>query len=184
MKFHLFFLTLAMILTAKIHAQTNSMQSIYEIPIKDIDGKPTTLADYKGKVFLIVNVASRCGFTSQYSGLEQLQQKFKDKGFSVLGFPCNDYGAQEPGSNEEIKTFCSSKYNVTFPLFDKLHTKGAEQHQLYQLLTAQASPSGGVAWNFEKFLVAKDGAIVGCFKSAVKPDDPTLVAAIEKELAK
>ena len=184
MKFPLFLLALAMILTAKIHAQTNSMQSIYEIPLKNIDGKPATLADYKGKVFLIVNVASRCGFTSQYSGLEQLHQKFKDKGVSVLGFPCNDYGAQEPGSNEEIKAFCSSKYSVTFPLFDKLHTKGAEQHPLYQLLTAQASPTGNVAWNFEKFLIAKDGTIAGRFKSAVTPDDPKFIAAIEKELAK
>jgi len=165
-------------------AETQSVESIYDISVKDIDGKPTVLTDYKGKVFLVVNVASRCGFTPQYSGLEQLHRKFKERGFSVLGFPCNDFGRQEPDSNGDIKAFCSSKYNITFPLFDKLHAKGGEQHPLFKLLTTKASPTGEIGWNFEKFLISKDGAIAGRFKSAVKPDDPKLVALIEKELAK
>ncbi len=162
-----------------------AVKSIYQIPLKDIQGQPTSLAPYKGQVLLLVNVASRCGYTPQYTGLEALYEKYKDKGLRVLGFPCNDYGAQEPGTNAEIVQFCSTKYHVSFPLFDKLHTKGPEQHPLYRFLTGKSAAfPGDVAWNFEKFLIARDGTVVARFKSPVKPDAPELVAAVEKELAK
>ncbi len=165
-------------------AQTNTVKSIYDISIKDMDGKPTSLAAYKGKAILIVNVASHCGYTGQYTGLQALHEKYKDKGLVLVGFPCNDFGAQEPGTNEEIKKFCSSTYKVTFPLYDKLHTIGKEQHPLYQFMTSKVTPSDDVKWNFEKFLVAKDGTITARYVSAVTPDDAKLVAAIESELAK
>jgi glutathione peroxidase len=165
--------------------ENTPMKSIYDIPLKDINGRPASLAPYKGQVLLLVNVASKCGYTPQYTGLESLYEKYKDKGVSVLGFPSNDYGAQEPGTNAEIAQFCSTKYHVTFPLFDKLHTRGPEQHPLYLFLTGKTSPfPGDVAWNFEKFVIAKDGTIAARFKSPVKPDAPELTAAIEKELAK
>src|SRR5512140_2874179 len=121
--------------------------SIYNIPLKDIDGKSTSLKAYKGKVLLIVNVASKCGYTPQYEGLEALQQKYKDKGLTVLGFPCNQFGGQEPGSNEQIKQFCSSKYQVTFPLFDKLEVNGPNRHPLYVFLAGDSSPfPGNIKW--------------------------------------
>lgn len=162
-----------------------TVKSIYDIPLKDIHGKSTSLAPYKGQVLLLVNVASKCGFTPQYAGLEALYEKYKAKGVHVLGFPCNDYGSQEPGTNEEIVQFCTTKFNVTFPLFDKLHTKGPEQHPLYQFLTGPTAPfPGDVGWNFEKFIIAKDGTIAARLKSAIKPDAPELIAAVEKELAK
>lgn len=174
------------VLTQPLFAEEKpEMKSIYDIPLKDIKGQPTSLTTYKGQVLVIVNVASKCGYTPQYAGLEALNQKYKDKAVRLLGFPCNDYGGQEPGTNEEIIQFCSTKYNVTFPLFDKLHCKGPEQHALYQFLTGKTSPfPGDVAWNFEKFVIAKDGTIAAHFKSAVKPDAPELIAAIEKELGK
>ena len=184
----LFALALSLVIagTGWLRAEENQpMNSIYDIPLKDIKGQPASLATYKGQVLVLVNVASKCGYTPQYTGLEALHQSYKDKGVRLLGFPCNDYGGQEPGTNEEIVQFCSTKYNVTFPLFDKLHCKGAEQHPLYQSLTGKSSPfPGDVAWNFEKFVIAKDGTIAARFKSGVKPDAPELVAAIEKELAK
>lgn len=165
--------------------ENKPMNSIYNIPLKDIQGKPASLDAYKGQVLVLVNVASKCGYTPQYTGLEALNQKYKDKGVRLLGFPCNDYGGQEPGTNEEIVQFCSAKYNVTFTLFDKLHCKGPEQHALYVLLTGKSSPfPGDVAWNFEKFVIAKDGTIAARFKSAVKPDSPELIAAVEKEAAR
>ncbi|MGK7873954.1 MAG: glutathione peroxidase [Xenococcaceae cyanobacterium] len=158
--------------------------SIYDLKVKTIDGQEQQLAQYEGTVLLIVNVASYCGYTSQYQGLEQLNQKYRDRGLRILGFPCNDYGAQEPGTNAEIKTFCETRYGVSFPLFDKLHTLGSQKHPLYQYLTQQANPSGEVSWNFEKFLIDKQGKCAGRFKSAVSPDAPELVAAIEAELNK
>ena len=148
--------------------------SLYDIPLKDIDGKDTTLKAYAGKPLLIVNVASKCGYTRQY----------KDKGLMVLGFPSNDFGGQEPGTNDEIKQFCSSKFDVTFPLFDKLHTKGAEQHPLYIALTGPTSPvPGPVKWNFNKFLIGKDGKIIARYDSKVEPNDPTLAQAVDTALA-
>jgi len=161
-----------------------SAQKLAEIPLKDINGKETSLKAYEGKVLLIVNVASRCGYTPQYEALQSVYQKYKDQGFEVLGFPCNDFGAQEPGSNNEIKEFCSSKYHVTFPMFDKLHVKGPEQHPLYTALSGKGSPyPGDVKWNFGKFLIGKDGKILKRFDSAAKPDSAQVTGAIESALA-
>jgi glutathione peroxidase len=157
--------------------------SIYEIPLKDIDGNDTNLSPYKGKVLLIVNVASKCGFTPQYATLEATHQKYKDKGFAVLGFPCNQFGGQEPGSNERIKEFCSSKYNVTFPLFSKIDVNGKDRHPLYAELAGKDSPfPGDIGWNFNKFLIGKDGKVLKRFESKVKPDSPEVIQAIEAAL--
>jgi glutathione peroxidase len=158
-------------------------KSIYDVPLKDIDGKDTSLKTYAGKVMLIVNVASKCGKTPQYAQLEELNQKFQKDGLAVLGFPCNDFGKQEPGTNAEIKEFCSAKYHVTFPMFDKIVVKGPEKHPLYVLLSGPDSPfPGDVKWNFGKFLVGKDGKILKRFEPGVKPDAPEVVAAIEDAL--
>ncbi len=158
--------------------------SIYDIAVKDIDGKDTTLAAYKGKVVMIVNVASKCGFTPQYKNLEAVYKKYKDQGFVILGFPCNQFGGQEPGTNEEIKQFCSSKYDVTFPLFDKIDVNGANRHPLYVMLAGETSPfPGNIKWNFNKFLIGKDGKILNRFDSKVTPDSPEATTAIEAALA-
>ena len=159
-------------------------ESIYDLKLKDIDGKDTTLNAYKGKVLLIVNVASKCGYTKQYAGLEALQQKFQKQGFTVLGFPCNQFGGQEPGSNEEIKQFCSSKFNVTFPLFDKIDVNGANRNPLYVALAGKDSPfPGDIKWNFNKFLIGKDGKILQRFGSSAAPESPEVTSAIETALA-
>jgi glutathione peroxidase len=152
--------------------------------MKSIDGTDVDLGSYQGKVVLVVNVASRCGATPQYEGLQALFEKYKDKGFVVLGFPANDFGAQEPGSDDQIKEFCTSKYDVTFPMFSKITVKGADKPKLYQVLTETANPAGDIGWNFEKFLIGKDGKVAGRFKTRVSPDDAALVAAIEAALAK
>jgi glutathione peroxidase len=158
--------------------------SLYDIPVKDIDGKPTTLDAYKGKVLLIVNVASKCGFTPQYAALEATYKKYADKGFVILGFPCNQFGGQEPGSDAEIKQFCTSKYDVTFPMFDKIEVNGPDRHPLYVQLAGESSPfPGNIGWNFTKFLIGKDGQILKRFDSKTKPDSPEVVAAIETALA-
>jgi glutathione peroxidase len=165
--------------TVAVHAE-----SLYKIPVKDIDGKDTSLNAYKGKVLLVVNVASRCGFTPQYSALEATHEKYKDKGFTVLGFPCNQFLGQEPGTNEEIKKFCSTKYNVTFPLFDKLAVNGPKRHPLYVALAGKESPfPGDIKWNFGKFLIGRDGKIIKRFEPRTTPDAPEVVAAIEAALA-
>jgi glutathione peroxidase len=175
----------AMMLAAIAPAENPAPSKLHGIPLKNIDGKDTSLKAYAGKALLIANVASKCGYTPQYAGLEALHKKYESRGFSVLGFPCNDFGGQEPGTAEEIKTFCTTKYNVTFPLFEKLHVKGPEQHALYSELTGTASPvPGEVKWNFGKFLIGKDGRILKRWDSKVKPDDPELVAAIESALGK
>ena len=160
------------------------MSNISDISVKTIDGKEEKLADYQGNVLLIVNVASQCGYTPQYKELEQLNQDYGDKGLKVLGFPCNDFGAQEPGTNEEIREFSKTNYDVSFDLFDKVHAKGPEQHPLYETLTSSVEPQGDVAWNFEKFLIDKQGNVVARYKSAVAPTSPELTQAIESELAK
>jgi len=155
-----------------------------QIPLKDINGKATSLKDYDGKVLLVVNVASKCGLTPQYKTLEAVHRKYKDKGFTVLGFPCNDFGSQEPGTNDEIKEFCSSKYDVSFPMFDKLHVKGAERHPLYEALSGEGSPyPGDVKWNFGKFLISRDGKILKRFEPKTAPDSPEVTQAIEAALA-
>jgi glutathione peroxidase len=151
-------------------------QNISDIAVKTITGEDKKLSDYAGKVLLIVNVASRCGYTGQYKGLEALNQQYQGRGLQVLGFPCNDFGAQEPGSNEEIATFCDRNYGVTFDLFDKVAILGASKHPLYSALTATA-PAGDVKWNFEKFLVNKNGEVVGRFGSSATPE--SLASAIE-----
>jgi glutathione peroxidase len=157
--------------------------ALFDIPLKDIDGKDTSLKAYRGKVLLIVNVASQCGLTPQYEGIEALYRKYRDKGLVVLGFPCNDFAGQEPGTNAEIKAFCSSKFSVTFPLFDKLHVKGPKQHPLYAALTGKESPfPGEVQWNFGKFLVGRDGTIVKRFEPKTEPDDQEAIEAIETAL--
>jgi len=158
--------------------------SIYDIPLKDIDGKDTSLKPYQGKVLLIVNVASKCGFTPQYKALEALYLKYKDQGLVVLGFPCNQFAHQEPGTDAEIKEFCTSKYDVTFPMFDKLEVNGNNRHPLYVLLAGKESPfPGNIGWNFTKFLVGRDGKILKRFGSPVKPDSLEVIHAIETALA-
>jgi glutathione peroxidase len=159
--------------------------SVYDFTLKDIDGKEASLAQYRGKVLLLVNVASRCGYTPQYEGLEKIYLQYKDRGFVILGFPANNFMGQEPGTNEEIKSFCSLKYNVTFPMFSKISVKGDDMHPLYKYLTdKQTDPQfgGDVKWNFNKFLVGRDGKIIGRFEPAVKPESPEVAQAIEKAL--
>jgi glutathione peroxidase len=181
------------------------MTDLATIPLARIDGKPDTLAAHAGKVLLVVNVASKCGLTPQYEGLEKLYNDLKDKGFEVLGFPANDFGAQEPGTHEEIVEFCKLNYGVSFPLFAKADVTGAGKQPLYAALTAARPDKTGpatefrdrlkgygmtptedpeVLWNFEKFLIGRDGTVVGRFAPGVEPSDPELVGAIEAELAK
>jgi glutathione peroxidase len=159
--------------------------SIYDAPVKTLRGDPASLADNKGKALLIVNVASKCGLTPQYTGLEHLQERYADRGFSVLGFPCNQFGAQEPGTAEEIETFCSVTYGVTFPLSEKIEVNGDGRHPLYDQLTVTEDAegeAGDITWNFEKFLVSPDGEVVGRFRPGVLPDAPEVVEAIEANL--
>ncbi len=161
------------------------MNSIYDFSLKDIDHKEVNLAQYQGKVVLVVNVASRCGFTPQYEGLQKIYLKYKDRGFVILGFPANNFMSQEPGTDEEIKTFCSAKYNVTFPIFSKISVKGDDIHPLYKFLTSkETNPEfgGDIKWNFSKFLVDKGGKIIARFEPAVKPESEPVIQAIEKAL--
>jgi glutathione peroxidase len=158
--------------------------ALYDIPLKDIKGKDTSLKAYEGQVLLVVNVASKCGLTRQYAGLEKLYRDHKAKGLTVLGFPCNDFAGQEPGSNQEIQKFCKDNFDVSFPMFDKLHVKGQGQHALYTALSGPGSPfPGDVAWNFGKFLISRDGKILARFEPRTAPDAPELLAAIDKALA-
>lgn len=154
--------------------------NVHDIAVKDIDGKEAALKAYAGKVLLIVNVASECGYTGQYAGLQALHEKMAEKGVAVLGFPCNDFGGQEPGSEAAIKTFCTENYKVTFPMFSKVAIKGDAKHPLYAAL--QSAVGGEVGWNFEKFLVGKDGKVLKRFGSDVEPESPELLAAIEAAL--
>ena len=168
--------------SAAAHAEA---RSIYDFRLQDIDGKAVSLGDFKGNVLLIVNVASRCGYTYQYEGLEALYRRYKDSGLVILGFPANDFLGQEPGTNGQIKEFCSATYGVTFPLFSKISVKGDDQHPLYQYLTAQSTDpqfSGEITWNFNKFLVDRNGRIVARFDSRDKPEDEKTIQAIEKTL--
>jgi glutathione peroxidase len=169
-------------------------ESVYDIAVNRIDGAAASLGDYRGKVVLVVNVASKCGLTPQYEGLEKLYETYQDRGLVVTGFPANEFAGQEPGSNAEIAEFCETKFHVQFPMFEKIVVKGEGKHPLYQTLTKavpvaegagdRAPPDGEVMWNFEKFLVGRDGHVARRFSPTIKPDDPTLVGAIEAELAK
>ena len=158
--------------------------SIYDFKMKNIDGKDTPLAKYKGKVLLVVNVASKCGLTPQYTALEKLYTDYEKKGFVILGFPANEFAGQEPGTNEEIKTFCTGTYHVTFPMFSKIVVKGGEMHPLYQWLIANSDrPKDDIEWNFAKFLVGKDGKVIQRFDTRITPNDPKVIAAIDAALA-
>ncbi|MBC2608105.1 glutathione peroxidase [Pelagicoccus albus] len=162
----------------------NADTSIYDIPLVDIDGHETSLEQYKGKTLLIVNVASKCGYTKQYAGLEELNEEYADKGLVVLGFPCNQFGGQEPGSEEDIKEFCSLTYGVSFPMFSKVEVNGPDRHPLYVKLAGEESPfPGDITWNFNKFLIDGEGKIVARFPSKVKPKSEELLAAVDKSLA-
>ncbi|WP_274362260.1 glutathione peroxidase [Paenibacillus thermotolerans] len=154
----------------------------YDLQAKDAKGNERGLSEYKGNVLLVVNVASQCGFTPQYAGLEQLYREYKDRGFRIAAFPSNDFGAQEPGTIKEIERFCSVNYGVTFDLFDKVKVLGEDNHEVYRFLTANAPETGDVKWNFEKFLIGKDGQVKGRYSSQIAPEDRVLREAIEREL--
>ena len=159
--------------------------SIYDIPLKTLKGEGTSLAEYKCKALLLVNVASKCGLTPQYAGLEKLHEEYADRGFSVLGFPCNQFGGQEPGSADEIETFCSTTYGVTFPMFEKIDVNGENRHPLYEQLTKtpyEGREAGDVLWNFEKFVISPEGDVVARFSPKAAPDDEKLVKTIEANL--
>lgn len=178
MRFIALLTVLLLLQTVIVHAG-----SIYDLSVKDIDGKDVSLSAYKGKVLLIVNVASKCGFTPQYKGLETIYEKYQDQGLVILGFPCNQFHEQEPGSNEEIKQFCTSKYGVTFPMFDKIDVNGENRHPLYILLAGKDSPfPGDISWNFNKFLISRDGKILKRFDSKATPESPEVTAAIQSAL--
>jgi glutathione peroxidase len=180
-----FFLPFLILMTCSTLAFAGDAKSVLDIPVKDIEGKDTSLKAYSGKVLLVVNVASQCGNTPQYAGLQQLWEKYKDRGLVVCGFPCNDFGAQEPGSNAEIKTFCTSNYHVTFPMFDKVAVLGDDRHPLYAALTGKgAAFPGDVSWNFGKFLIGRDGKPIARFEPDAQPDDSAVIKAIEDALGK
>jgi glutathione peroxidase len=170
------------------------MAEIYDIPVNRIDGATSSLGDFAGKVILVVNVASKCGLTPQYEGLEKVYEDYKDKGLVVAGFPANEFGAQEPGTNDEIASFCTTNFGVKFPMFEKIVVKGEGQHPLYAALTKavpvaegvgdRAPADGSILWNFEKFIVGKDGHVARRFSPRMAPEDPVIVGAIEEELAK
>ena len=167
-------------------ALTGAGKNVFDYTLNTIDGQPAPLSAYKGKVVMLVNVASRCGFTPQYTALETIYEKYKDRGFVIVGIPANNFGAQEPGTNQEIKTFCQSKYNVTFPMMSKVSVKGDDKTPLYQYLTdktANPKTGGDIQWNFTKFLVGPDGQIITRFEPKVTPDSPEVTAAIESALA-
>ena len=158
--------------------------SVYDFTLPSIDGQDAPLSQFKGKVLLLVNVASKCGYTPQYAGLESLYEKYKDQGLVVIGFPANNFGAQEPGTNAEIKTFCTRNYKVSFPMYAKVSVKGDDKTPLYHYLTEEANSgtNGEIGWNFTKFLVDRGGNVVARFESKIKPDDAGLVQAVEKAL--
>ena len=171
-------------LLAGVVTSRSGAAPIHEVAVRDIDGREVKIDTYRGKVMLIVNVASECGYTRQYEGLQALFARHEAKGLVVLGFPCNQFGGQEPGSAAEIKQFCSTTFRVTFPLFEKIEVNGPGRHPLYTVLAGKGSPfPGNIGWNFGKFLVGRDGTILQRFDSGVEPDDAALVSAIERALA-
>ena len=159
--------------------------SLYDIPVNTLNGDPSSLGSLAGKTLLVVNVASKCGLTPQYAGLERLQERFADQGFAVVGFPCNQFGGQEPGTAGEIAEFCSATYGVSFPMFEKIEVNGPGRHPVYQELTAVPDASGeagDIQWNFEKFLLRPDGSVAARFRPRTEPEDPAVVTAIEENL--
>ena len=174
---------LLFVATSLVAAGSLYADSLASIPFKTIDGADSSLSAYAGKVVLVVNVASKCGNTPQYAGLENLYEKYGSQGLVIVGFPCNDFGSQEPGTNSDIKQFCTSKYRVTFPMMDKIHVKGPEQCPLYNALSGPSAKfPGDVKWNFGKFLIARDGSVLARFEPGVKPEDPKVVDAITAAL--
>jgi len=172
--------------TLAVPALAAPPESVYDFTLKSIDGQPTPLSEYHGKVLLLVNVASHCGYTPQYTALEALYEKYKDKGLVIVGIPANNFMGQEPGTNEEIKTFCTKKYNVSFPMMSKLSVKGDDKTPLYQFLTSKSEDpkfGGEIQWNFTKFLFDRNGNPVARFEPAVKPDSPEVTATIEATIA-
>lgn len=168
-----------------IQKENNSMDNINDITVLDMNNKEVKLSDYNGNVLLIVNVASECGYTKQYAGLQEIYEKYYSQGFEILAFPCNDFGGQEPGTNEEIQHFCSSKFGVTFKLFDKIKVLGEDKSPLYErLINNSVTEKGDVKWNFEKFLISKNGKIVSRFRHKVEPTSDEIILAIEIELKK
>lgn len=185
--FALFGIMLMSTIGCTAQERTAPSGNVHQFKVKTIDGTEKSLSEYKGRVLLIVNVASRCGYTSQYANLEALHKAHASKGLSILGFPANNFGGQEPGTNAEIKEFCSTKFNVTFDMFEKISVKGGDKHPLYAYLTSgggNGDMAGEVGWNFEKFLINKNGQIVKRFKSGVDPLSEELIKAIEQEEAK
>lgn len=177
-----FFILMVLLGTTLMAAE----RTVHDFTLNTIEGQPAPLSAYKGKVLLLVNVASRCGFTPQYTALESIYEKYKDRGFVIIGIPANNFGGQEPGSNQEIKTFCTAKYHVTFPMMSKVSVKGSDITPLYQFLTDKnlhPQTGGEIGWNFTKFLVGADGKVLARFDSAVEPDSPEVTTAIEKALS-
>lgn len=185
-------LGLGLFLTSNANAENKNFRkgedmnnNINDITVKDMDGKDIKLADYKGKVLLIVNVASKCGYTKQYKGLQEIYDKYNSRGFEILAFPCNQFGGQEPGTNEEIAEFCSANFGVTFKLFDKIDVNGNKRSPLYERLTNNSAvDKGDIKWNFEKFLIAKNGDIAARYSTKVDPTNSELISALEAELGK
>ena len=173
--------------TAPAPVSVDKELPMWNVPIKTLDGKDAKLADFKGKALMLVNVASKCGLTPQYTTLEALQKKYAAQGFTVIGFPCNQFGGQEPGTAEEIQQFCSTNYGITFPIMEKIDVNGPGRHEIYKALTPLKDPSGhegDIRWNFEKFVVSADGTKITRFSPKTTPDDPTLIAAVEAALPK
>lgn len=180
------FLIIALTATSLFKSSSpKDLANVGGFTVKDINLEEIKLSGYYGKVLLIVNVASKCGFTSQYGGLQRIYENYKDQGFEILGFPCNDFGGQEPGTNDEIKNFCSINYNVTFPMFDKVHVKGENKAPLFDMLTNNpATGKSSIKWNFEKFIIDKEGNVVDRFRSTRKPESKKVISVIERELSR
>ena len=176
-------ITAIVLATVLSSTQLEEPKSLHDFTMKSIDGKETKLKKYKGQVLLVVNVASKCGLTPQYTALETTYKKYKEKGFAVLGFPANQFGGQEPGTDAEIKAFCTGEYDVTFPMFSKIVVKGEGTHPLYQWLLKSTDNKKDIEWNFAKFVIGKDGRVIARFQPQTKPDDKELIAVIEKALA-
>ena len=181
----IFSIIISLFISSPMISEPYNGESFYDFTMKTIDGKEVSLEQFKGKVVLVVNVASFCGYTKQYNGLEQLYKKYRNKDLVILGFPANNFGAQEPGTDAEIKEFCSTKYSVTFPMFAKISVKDGDKHPLYKFLTSGGGDeklAGEVAWNFEKFLIDRNGKIISRYKRNIEPMGDEIVTAIEREL--